>query len=113
MRKTVKINGYDFDALIDTGSTVTLVRYSVYANLGMPTLNPTKIKLTAFGKVTFFGQMNSLAASVKLTYLASMVDRITDFCLKVRHEIGVPSIKVMNPPIDTRSSLFVAKSESE
>ncbi|GFW10373.1 hypothetical protein TNCV_5097241 [Trichonephila clavipes] len=58
-------------------------------------------------------QMNSLAASVKLTYSASMVDRLTDFCLKVRHEIGVPSIKVMNPPIDTRSSLFVAKSESE
>ncbi|GFX73395.1 hypothetical protein TNCV_5089491 [Trichonephila clavipes] len=59
------------------------------------------------------GQMNSLAASVKLTYSASMVDRLTDFCLKVRHEIGVSSIKVMNPPIDTRSSLFVAKSESE
>ncbi|GFW47526.1 hypothetical protein TNCV_3176901 [Trichonephila clavipes] len=34
-----------FDAF-DTGSTVTLVRYSVYANLGMPTLNPTKIMLT-------------------------------------------------------------------
>ncbi|GFW88397.1 uncharacterized protein TNCV_2287231 [Trichonephila clavipes] len=32
-------------------------------------------------------QMNSLAASVKLTYSASMVDRLTDFCLKVRHEI--------------------------
>ncbi|GFU76927.1 hypothetical protein TNCV_4520831 [Trichonephila clavipes] len=58
-------------------------------------------------------QMNSLAASVKLRYSASMVDRLTDFCLKVRHEIGVSSIKVMNPPIDTRSSLFVAKSESE
>ncbi|GFW16405.1 hypothetical protein TNCV_442801 [Trichonephila clavipes] len=58
-------------------------------------------------------QMNSLAASVKLTYSASMIDRLTDFCLKVRHEIGVSSIKVMNPPIDTRSSLFVAKSESE
>ncbi|GFY30540.1 hypothetical protein TNCV_3523031 [Trichonephila clavipes] len=58
-------------------------------------------------------QMNSLAASVKLTYSASMVDRLTDFSLKVRHEIGVSSIKVMNPPIDTRSSLFVAKSESE
>ncbi|GFV14415.1 hypothetical protein TNCV_808471 [Trichonephila clavipes] len=58
-------------------------------------------------------QMNSLAASVKLTYSASMVDRLTDFCLKVSHEIGVSSIKVMNPPIDTRSSLFVAKSESE
>ncbi|GFX06264.1 hypothetical protein TNCV_504841 [Trichonephila clavipes] len=58
-------------------------------------------------------QMNSLAASVKLTYSASMVDRLTDFCLKVRHEIGVSSIKVMNPPIDTRSSLFVAKAESE
>ncbi|GFT67715.1 hypothetical protein TNCV_271201 [Trichonephila clavipes] len=58
-------------------------------------------------------QMNSLAASVKLTYSASMVDRLTDFCLKVRYEIGVSSIKVMNPPIDTRSSLFVAKSESE
>ncbi|GFW80256.1 hypothetical protein TNCV_65881 [Trichonephila clavipes] len=54
-----------------------------------------------------------VAASVKLTYSASMVDRLTDFCLKVRHEIGVSSIKVMNPPIDTRSSLFVAKSESE
>ncbi|GFY31331.1 hypothetical protein TNCV_752891 [Trichonephila clavipes] len=54
-------------------------------------------------------QMNSLAASVKLTYSTSMVDRLTDFCLKVRHEIGVSSIKVMNPPIDTRSSLFVAK----
>ncbi|GFW03742.1 hypothetical protein TNCV_2538531 [Trichonephila clavipes] len=26
MRKTVKINGYDFDALIDTGSTITLIR---------------------------------------------------------------------------------------
>ncbi|GFW13327.1 hypothetical protein TNCV_3767441 [Trichonephila clavipes] len=59
------------------------------------------------------GQMNSLAASVKLTYSASMVDRLTDFCLKVRDEIGVSSIKVMNPPIYTRSSLFVAKSESE
>ncbi|GFU78681.1 hypothetical protein TNCV_2302921 [Trichonephila clavipes] len=58
-------------------------------------------------------QMNSLAASVKLTYSASMVDRLTEFCLKVRHEIGVSSIKVMNPPIDTRSSLFVAKPESE
>ncbi|GFW79020.1 hypothetical protein TNCV_214531 [Trichonephila clavipes] len=58
-------------------------------------------------------QMNSLAASVKLTYSASMVDRLTDFCLKVRHEIGVSSIKVMNPPIDTQSSPFVAKSESE
>ncbi|GFW29214.1 hypothetical protein TNCV_4132881 [Trichonephila clavipes] len=58
-------------------------------------------------------QMNSLAASVKLTYSASMVDRLTDFCLKVRDEIGVSSIKVMNPPIDTRSSLFVAKPESE
>ncbi|GFT11199.1 hypothetical protein TNCV_1143451 [Trichonephila clavipes] len=58
-------------------------------------------------------QMNSLAASVKLTYSASMVDRLTDFCLKVRDENGVSSIKVMNPPIDTRSSLFVAKSESE
>ncbi|GFW30510.1 hypothetical protein TNCV_454481 [Trichonephila clavipes] len=58
-------------------------------------------------------QMNSLAASVKLTYSASMVDRLTDFCLKIRDEIGVSSIKVMNPPIDTRSSLFVAKSESE
>ncbi|GFV58505.1 hypothetical protein TNCV_761421 [Trichonephila clavipes] len=63
----------------------------------------------------FFGesQMNSLAASVNLTYSASMVDRLTDFCLKVRDEIGVSSTKVMNPPIDTRSSLFVAKSESE
>ncbi|GFW68359.1 uncharacterized protein TNCV_1211831 [Trichonephila clavipes] len=58
-------------------------------------------------------QMNSLAASVKLTYSASIVDRLTDFWLKVRDEIGVSSIKVMNPPIDTRSSLFVAKSESE
>ncbi|GFS88271.1 hypothetical protein TNCV_3229301 [Trichonephila clavipes] len=65
------------------------------------------------GKKTLACQMNSLAASVKLTYSASMVDRLTDFCLKVRHEIGVSSIKVMNPPIDTRSSLFVAKSESE
>ncbi|GFX04743.1 hypothetical protein TNCV_2247261 [Trichonephila clavipes] len=61
----------------------------------------------------YIHQMNSLAASVKLTYSASMVDRLTDFCLKVRHEIGVSSITVMNPPIDTRSSLFVAKSESE
>ncbi|GFW19209.1 hypothetical protein TNCV_255361 [Trichonephila clavipes] len=64
-------------------------------------------------KLKKIGQMNSLAASVKLTYSSSMVDRLTDFCLKVRHEIGVSSIKVMNPPIDTRSSLFVAKSESE
>ncbi|GFW12076.1 hypothetical protein TNCV_4531411 [Trichonephila clavipes] len=64
-------------------------------------------------EIIFKIQMNSLAASVKLTYSASMVDRLTEFCLKVRHGIGVSSIKVMNPPIDTRSSLFVAKSESE
>ncbi|GFY63856.1 pro-Pol polyprotein [Trichonephila inaurata madagascariensis] len=50
MRKTVKIDGYDFDALIDTGSTITLIRESVYQILGRPTLNPTKIKLTSFGK---------------------------------------------------------------
>ncbi|GFW66101.1 hypothetical protein TNCV_1710001 [Trichonephila clavipes] len=46
MRKTVKINGYDFDALIDTGSTITLIRESVHQILGRPTLNPTKINLT-------------------------------------------------------------------
>ncbi|GFU53005.1 hypothetical protein TNCV_1142941 [Trichonephila clavipes] len=50
MRKTVKINGYDFDALIDTGSTITLIRESVHQILGRPTLNPTKINLTSFGK---------------------------------------------------------------
>ncbi|GFY16930.1 hypothetical protein TNCV_3689881 [Trichonephila clavipes] len=50
MRKTVKINGYDFDTLIDTGSTHTLIRESVYQILGKPTLNPTKIKLTSFSK---------------------------------------------------------------
>ncbi|GFX50948.1 uncharacterized protein TNCV_2732991 [Trichonephila clavipes] len=48
--KTVKLNGYDFDALIDTGSTITLIRESVYQILRKPTLNPTKIKLTSFGK---------------------------------------------------------------
>ncbi|GFU76396.1 hypothetical protein TNCV_2159031 [Trichonephila clavipes] len=51
MRKTVKINGYDFDALIDTGSTITLIRESVHQILGRPTLNPTKIKLTSFDKL--------------------------------------------------------------
>ncbi|GFT88506.1 hypothetical protein TNCV_262881 [Trichonephila clavipes] len=50
MRKAVKINGYDFDALIDTGSIVTLIRESVYPILGRPMINPTKIKLTSFGK---------------------------------------------------------------
>ncbi|GFY64664.1 uncharacterized protein TNIN_239211 [Trichonephila inaurata madagascariensis] len=50
MLKTVKINSYDFDALIDTGSTITLTRESVYQIIGRPTLNPTKIKLTSFGK---------------------------------------------------------------
>ncbi|GFV19554.1 hypothetical protein TNCV_2821201 [Trichonephila clavipes] len=53
MRKTVKNNGYDFDALIDTGSTITLIREeSVHQILGRPTLNPTKINLTSFGLLT-------------------------------------------------------------
>ncbi|GFV39359.1 hypothetical protein TNCV_1230611 [Trichonephila clavipes] len=57
MHKTVKINGYDFDALIDTGSTITLIRESVYRILGRPTLNPMKIKLTSFGnsEIKLFG----------------------------------------------------------
>ncbi|GFU38868.1 uncharacterized protein TNCV_3539921 [Trichonephila clavipes] len=61
MRKTVKINGYDFDALIDTGSTITLIRESVYQILGRPTLNATKIKLTSFGKseIKLFGTFKS------------------------------------------------------
>ncbi|GFS68851.1 uncharacterized protein TNCV_409301 [Trichonephila clavipes] len=50
MRKTVKIKGYDFDALIDTGSIITLIRESVHQILGRPTLNPTKINLASFGK---------------------------------------------------------------
>ncbi|GFU39373.1 hypothetical protein TNCV_1716461 [Trichonephila clavipes] len=54
MRKTVKINDYDFDALIDTGSTITLIRESVHQILGRPTLNPTKINLTSFGLLTTF-----------------------------------------------------------
>ncbi|GFX85322.1 hypothetical protein TNCV_732151 [Trichonephila clavipes] len=54
MRKTVKINGYDFDALIDTGSTITLIRESVHQILGRPTLNPTKINLTSFGLLATF-----------------------------------------------------------
>ncbi|GFU10405.1 hypothetical protein TNCV_4753431 [Trichonephila clavipes] len=49
MRKTVKINGYYCDALIDTGSTITLIRESVYQILGRPALNATKIKLTSLG----------------------------------------------------------------
>ncbi|GFW69668.1 hypothetical protein TNCV_490121 [Trichonephila clavipes] len=32
MRKTVKINGYDFDALIDAGSTITLICAKVLSN---------------------------------------------------------------------------------
>ncbi|GFQ89943.1 hypothetical protein TNCT_28151 [Trichonephila clavata] len=61
MRKTVKINDYDFDALIDTGSTITLVRESVYHTLGGPTLSLTKIKLTSFGKseIKLFGYFES------------------------------------------------------
>ncbi|GFT60638.1 hypothetical protein TNCV_1789271 [Trichonephila clavipes] len=61
MRKTVKINGYDFDALIDTGSTITLIRESVYQILGRPTLNATKTKLTSFGKseIKTFGSFKS------------------------------------------------------
>ncbi|GFT43247.1 hypothetical protein TNCV_2520971 [Trichonephila clavipes] len=85
--------------------------------LAPPPLNTTPTAtlevLTDLTSISPTRQMNSLAASVELTYSASMVDRLTDFYLKVRHEIGVSSIKVMNPPIDTRSSLFVAKSESE
>ncbi|GFQ91668.1 transposon Tf2-9 polyprotein [Trichonephila clavata] len=61
MRKTVKINDYDFDALIDTGSTIYLIRESVYHTLGRPTLSPTKIKLTSFGKseIKLFGYFKS------------------------------------------------------
>ncbi|GFQ76582.1 retrovirus-related Pol polyprotein from transposon 17.6 [Trichonephila clavata] len=61
MRKTVKINEYDFDALIDTCSTVTLIRDSVFHTLGGPTLSPTKIKLTSFVKseTTLFGSFKS------------------------------------------------------
>ncbi|GFX36775.1 uncharacterized protein TNCV_5036111 [Trichonephila clavipes] len=61
MRKTVKINGYDFDALIDTGSTITLIRESVHQILGRPTLNPTKINLTSFDKseIKTFGSFKS------------------------------------------------------
>ncbi|GFT59505.1 retrovirus-related Pol polyprotein from transposon 17.6 [Trichonephila clavipes] len=61
MRKTVKINGYYFDALIDTGSTITLIRESVHQILGRPTLNPTKINLTSFGKseIKTFGSFKS------------------------------------------------------
>ncbi|GFU90929.1 uncharacterized protein TNCV_4922621 [Trichonephila clavipes] len=61
MRKTVKINGYDFDALIDTGSAITLIRESVHQILGRPTLNPTKINLTSFGKseIKTFGSFKS------------------------------------------------------
>ncbi|GFT88719.1 uncharacterized protein TNCV_905751 [Trichonephila clavipes] len=61
IRKTAKINGYDFDALIDTGSTITLIRESVHQILGRPTLNPTKINLTSFGKseIKTFGSFKS------------------------------------------------------
>ncbi|GFW49712.1 retrovirus-related Pol polyprotein from transposon 17.6 [Trichonephila clavipes] len=61
MRKTIKIKGYDFDALIDTGSTITLIRESVHQILGRPTLNPTKINLTSFGKseIKTFGSFKS------------------------------------------------------
>ncbi|GFV12850.1 hypothetical protein TNCV_2453051 [Trichonephila clavipes] len=57
---------------------------------------------------------NIKTVSVKQqTYQLPWSDRLMDFCLKVRDEIGVSSIKVMNPPIDTRSSLFVAKLSPE
>ncbi|GFT86090.1 hypothetical protein TNCV_3257051 [Trichonephila clavipes] len=61
MRNTVKINGYGFDALIDTGSTITLIRESVYQIVGRPTINPTKIKLTSFGnsEIKPFGSFKS------------------------------------------------------
>ncbi|GFV30474.1 uncharacterized protein TNCV_1293921 [Trichonephila clavipes] len=61
MRKTVKINDYDFDDLIDTGSTITFIRESIYQILGRPTINPTKIKLTSFDKseIKTFGSFKS------------------------------------------------------
>ncbi|GFV02092.1 hypothetical protein TNCV_3719131 [Trichonephila clavipes] len=50
MRKTVKINGYYCDALIDTGSTITLIRESVY-QIRKTDVKSTKINLASFGKV--------------------------------------------------------------
>ncbi|GBL85939.1 hypothetical protein AVEN_63245-1 [Araneus ventricosus] len=55
----------------------------------------------------------SVAASVNAMNSASMVDRLMHFSLKVLHMIGAWSIKIICPPIDTRSSLQASKSESE
>ncbi|GFS96544.1 hypothetical protein TNCV_3943431 [Trichonephila clavipes] len=102
--------------VVDNGKTIQTAKTKkgkkIKRVIGKSLSKQNKVR-TERGKGVLWNQMNSLAASVKLTYSASMVDRLTDFCLKVLHEIGVSSIKVMNPPIDTRSSLFVAKSESE
>ncbi|GFR12132.1 hypothetical protein TNCT_466081 [Trichonephila clavata] len=56
MSKTVKIN-----ALINKGTTITLVRESVYHTLGRPTLSPTRIRLNSFGKneIKLFGSFKS------------------------------------------------------
>ncbi|GFX23214.1 transposon Tf2-9 polyprotein [Trichonephila clavipes] len=74
MSKTVKINGYDFDALIDTGSTITLIRESVHQILGRPTLNPTKINLTSFGKseIKTFGSFKSTIDSEENKFMTDI-----------------------------------------
>lgn len=53
MHKTVRINSIETDALIDTGSDVTIVREDFYRKLKpSPQLSPSDIKLTGIGNAT-------------------------------------------------------------
>lgn len=48
IHKDVKLQGFDLNALIDTGSAVNIVSASVFIKCGAPSLGPSEICLTGF-----------------------------------------------------------------
>lgn len=53
---------------------------------------------------TFLIHINSFAASMRVTYSASIVERLIHLCLKVFQEISDPSKNKIKSPMETQSS---------
>lgn len=50
MCKSIIVNDVQLEALIDTGSHVTLIRNSAYRRIGFPQIKYNSIRLTGFGR---------------------------------------------------------------
>jgi hypothetical protein len=89
--KNLKLCGTDFEALIDTGSDVNLIKASAFLKIGVPRFEETPLTLTGLGngKVETLGKF-STKININNCELVTEIHIVSDETISINLIIGRP-----------------------